>query len=221
MSKGIYVSEHEFRSFAQQTEPLAGPLGGQIATRLAAGDMTSFFGLLPNPDPVLRQMGQNIRVYRNLLADPAVMGPRRRRIGALMKMERGFDLDQSKRTPVRVLKALEDVFSQLGTDRFIRDWIDGAFFGYRVSEVMWGNVSGLVAPVDVIAKPSEYGDRVFFIRDGGEAVHSAVYLADDIVFTKNGTGFEQPWTLMHLKDLLDIYGSTEHVKLIAYRERDR
>ena len=54
MTRGLYVSETEFVSFAQQSEPMAGPLGGQIATRLAAGDMTSFFGLLPNPDPVLR-----------------------------------------------------------------------------------------------------------------------------------------------------------------------
>lgn len=156
MTRGLYVSPTEFVSFAQQSEPLTGSLGGQIATRLAAGDMTSFFGLLPNPDPVLRQMGQNIRVYRNLLADPAVMGPRRRRIGAIMKMVRGFDPDKSKRTPARVLKALEDVFSRLDIDRLIRDWVDGAFFGYRVSEVMWGSVGGLVVPVDAIAKPSEW-----------------------------------------------------------------
>ncbi len=156
MTRGLYVSPTEFVSFAQQTEPLIGPLGNQIATRMAAGDMTSFFGLLPNPDPVLRAMGQNIRVYRNLLADPSVMGPRRRRIGALKKMERGFDSELSKRTPVRVMKALKDIFSRLPVNRLINDWIDGAFFGYRVGEVMWGNASGLVAPVDVIAKPSEW-----------------------------------------------------------------
>lgn len=156
MTRGLYVSPTEFVSFAQQSEPLTGTLGGQIATRLAAGDMTSFFGLLPNPDPVLRAMGQNIRVYRNLLADPSVMGPRRRRIGALMKMQRGFDPERCKRTPTRVLKAIEDIFSRLPVDRLVRDWIDGAFFGYRVSEVMWGNANGLVVPVDAIAKPSEW-----------------------------------------------------------------
>src|SRR5690242_19034826 len=129
MTRGLYVSPTEFVSFAQQTEPMKSRLGNQITTRLAAGDMSSFFGLLPNPDPVLRQMGQNIAVDRNLLADPAVMGPRRRRIGAIMKMVRGFDPEKSKRTPARVLKALEDVFSRLDVDRMIRDWIDGAFFG--------------------------------------------------------------------------------------------
>lgn len=156
MSRGLYVSPTEFVSFAQQTEPLSGNLAGQIATRLAAGDMTSFFGLLPNPDPVLRAMGQNIKVYRNLLADPLVMGARRRRAGAVLAMERGFDPDQSKRTPSRVMKALESIFSELDMQRLVRDLIDGAFFGYRVAEVMWGSKNGLVAPLDLIAKPSEW-----------------------------------------------------------------
>jgi phage gp29-like protein len=156
MKNGLYVNPTDFQAFAQTTEPLAGSLGGQIATRLAAGDMSSFFGLLPNPDPVLRAMGQNIRVYKNLMSDPSVMGPRRRRIGAIMKMERGFDLEQSKQTPARVLKALTEHMATLNIDRIIRDWIDGAFLGYRVSEMMWGIAEGLPMVVDVIAKPSEW-----------------------------------------------------------------
>ena len=156
MKNGLYISPSEFRSFSAQSEPLGGNLGNQIATRMAAGDMTSFFGLLPNPDPVLRAMGKNIAVYRNLLADPSVMGPRRRRIGALMEMQRGFDSELSKGTPARVLKACEAVFARLPINRIVRDWIDGAFMGYRVAEVMWGNEAGLVQPIDAIAKPSEW-----------------------------------------------------------------
>jgi phage gp29-like protein len=153
------LSPAEFVSFSQQIEPLNkanGSLSGQIATRLAAGDMASFFGLLPNPDPVLRAMGKQIPVYRNLLVDPLVMGARRRRAGAVLAMERGFDLEQSKRTPARVLKALEAAFAELDVQRIVRDLIDGAFFGYRVSEVMWGNKGGLVLPLDLIGKPSEW-----------------------------------------------------------------
>src|SRR6185369_1143907 len=38
-----------------------------------------------------------------------------------------------------------------------------------------------------IAKANHYGDLIFFLdRTGNTAIHSAVYLADDIVFTKNG-----------------------------------
>lgn len=156
MSRGLYVSPTEFRSFADQADPMGGGLAGQIATRLAAGDMTSFFGLLPNPDPVLKAMGQDIKVYRNLLADPLVMGARRRRAAAVLSMERGFDAELSKRTPARVMKAVESVFARLDIQRLVRDLIDGSFYGYRVAEVMWGPSDGLMAPKDVIAKPGEW-----------------------------------------------------------------
>lgn len=156
MNRGLYISPTEFRSFADQADPMSGGLAGQIATRLAAGDMTSFFGLLPNPDPVLKAMGKHIPVYRNLLADPLVMGARRRRTAAVLSMERGFDAEESRQTPVRVMKAVEAAFSRLDLQRMVRDLIDGAFFGYRVAEVMWGASDGIVAPLDVIAKPSEW-----------------------------------------------------------------
>jgi len=156
VSRGLYVSPTEFRSFADQSDPTGGGLAGQIATRLAAGDMTSFFGLLPNPDPVLKAMGKDIHVYRNLLADPLVMGARRRRSAAVLSMERGFDAELSRRTPARVMKAVESVFDRLDIQRLVRDLMDGAFFGYRVAEVMWGAADGLVAPLDVIAKPGEW-----------------------------------------------------------------
>lgn len=156
MSRGLYVSPTEFRSFADQADPMGGGLTGQIASRMAAGDMTSFFGLLPNPDPVLKAMGKDIQVYRSLLADPLVMGARRRRASAVLSMERGFDSTLSARTPARVLKAVETVFATLDLQRLVRDWIDGAFYGYRVAEVMWEPRDGLVAPVDVVAKPGEW-----------------------------------------------------------------
>lgn len=164
MKTGLYISPHEFRSFADQADPMAGGLAGQIATRLAAGDITSFCGLLPNPDPVLKAMGKDIKVYRNLLADPLVMGARRRRASAVLAMERGFDETLSKRTPARVLKAVEAVFAELDIQRLVRDLIDGAFFGYRVAEVMWGPSGGLMVPRDVIAKPGEW-----FGFDGDDA----------------------------------------------------
>lgn len=152
MKSGLWVSPTEFVSFAQQTAPL----GDQVATRAAAGDLSTFFGMLPNPDPVLKKMGKDIDVYRDLLADPLVKGHRRRRTAAVMAMERGLDDEQSKATPARVRKAVEAMLANLDMQRIIRDQIDGAFFGYRVSEVMWGNAGGAAAPVDLIAKPSEW-----------------------------------------------------------------
>ncbi|MDB5243514.1 MAG: hypothetical protein JWP57_4139, partial [Spirosoma sp.] len=152
MNSGLWVSPTEFVSFAQQTEPLA----GQIASRVAAGDFSGFFGLLPNPDPVLKKMGKDIQAYRDLLVDPLVKGARRRRTAAVLAMERGIDDEKSKGTPARVRKAVENVLAHLDMQRIVRDQMDGSFFGYRVSEVMWGLVDGVPGPLDLIAKPSEW-----------------------------------------------------------------
>ena len=50
-----------------------------------------------------------------------------------------------------------------------------------------------------------YGDIAFFSKPDGGIVHSAVYLADDIFFTKNGATFTYPWMLETLTDLLKQY----------------
>jgi hypothetical protein len=72
-----------------------------------------------------------------------------------------------------------------------------------------------------IAKPTKYGDIILFLDgDSNNAIHSAVYLADDIVFTKNGNNMAQPWMLMHLKDLTMKYESDGPGRMIVYRNRN-
>jgi hypothetical protein len=70
-----------------------------------------------------------------------------------------------------------------------------------------------------VAKPSAYGDIVFLLDDRNTALHSAVYIADDLVFTKNGDNYMQPWMLMHLKDMLATYSSEPPPRMVVYRNR--
>jgi hypothetical protein len=51
----------------------------------------------------------------------------------------------------------------------------------------------------------EFGDVLMFLDDQGQAIHSCVYIADDIVFTKNGENLVAPWLLMKLEDVRSIY----------------
>jgi hypothetical protein len=37
--------------------------------------------------------------------------------------------------------------------------------------------------------------------------HSAVYLADDLVFTKNGQNYTMPWMIMRISDLHAMYSN--------------
>jgi hypothetical protein len=58
---------------------------------------------------------------------------------------------------------------------------------------------------DKVEPPYRYGDVLMFIEPDGKAVHSATYLADDIMFTKNGSNILAPWLLMRLQDLAKLY----------------
>ena len=70
-----------------------------------------------------------------------------------------------------------------------------------------------------IAAPSLYGDILLLMNDRNEIKHSAVYLADDIVFTKNGNNYRQPWMLMRIPDLLATYPATPAMRPIYMRRK--
>jgi hypothetical protein len=82
----------------------------------------------------------------------------------------------------------------------------------------------LTADYYQIYNPSQVGDVVFLTRKNGTVVHAASYIADDIVFTKNGGNFTQPWIFMHLQDLVDYYANdgkeSEPINTVYYRRKN-
>lgn len=66
----------------------------------------------------------------------------------------------------------------------------------------------------------QYGDIILILKGNSEAIHSAVYLAEDVVFTKNGLSRSQPWILMRLKDMLANFPSESAIKVLAYRNKN-
>ena len=56
-----------------------------------------------------------------------------------------------------------------------------------------------------IQEPSQLGDLMFLTSGGKTVIHVATYVADDLVFTKNGEDFRQPWVLMHMADMMETY----------------
>ncbi len=68
----------------------------------------------------------------------------------------------------------------------------------------------------VEGKPS-YGDIFLFVRGGTEVLHSAVFIADNVLFTKNGGSPREPWVLMKLEDLSAIYPDEKPVEIVVLR----
>ncbi len=59
--------------------------------------------------------------------------------------------------------------------------------------------------VEVAAAAKQYADLVVFRTREGKLIHSAVYVADDLVFTKNGRSPRRPWVLEKLDDVRALY----------------
>ena len=56
-----------------------------------------------------------------------------------------------------------------------------------------------------ILNGQQLGDLVFLTTENDTVIHAAAYLADDLVFTKNGVSHTQPWILMHQDDMVETY----------------
>jgi hypothetical protein len=68
--------------------------------------------------------------------------------------------------------------------------------------------------------PYQLGDVLFFTdSQTGDAYHSCAYIADDIVFTKNGRSPLQPWILMKLDKVKNLYDLHFRTDTTAYRRK--
>ncbi|MBS1186719.1 MAG: hypothetical protein H6R04_737 [Burkholderiaceae bacterium] len=146
---GIYVSPTEFVQFGGNRRQL----GVQLATRNNRPDFNDWSMLLPNPDPVLKKLGKDIQVYRDLRTEPQVGGNIRRRKGAVLALEHGIDRGKAKS---RAAALIESVFARLPMNRIISEILDASLYGYQPIEVVWGKVGGYIVPVDLIGKPAEW-----------------------------------------------------------------
>ncbi len=67
----------------------------------------------------------------------------------------------------------------------------------------------------------ELGDLVFFMAGSNQLYHTAVYIADDVLFTKNGALPSRPWMLVRLEDMQDYYPKHDPIEVHYFRRRGR
>jgi len=128
-------------------------VGADIATRMAAFDFSVIGQLLPNPDPLLKELGQDIRVYRNLARDPHVGACIRRRKSALKALQWGLNRSNA---PARVEKSVRAMLDDLDMQRIIGQAATAVLYGYQPLELTWSGSAGGVWVTDIQAKPPEW-----------------------------------------------------------------
>lgn len=101
-------------------------------------------------------------------------------------------------------------------------WTSMNFFGSQPDD-RYTDASYLKKTLDTdyypISTPPLLGDLVFFTKPQGEVVHCAVYVADDILFTKNGAAYSSPWILMTLDDMVAFYPADPPLQIHIYRQK--
>lgn len=103
-------------------------------------------------------------------------------------------------------------------------WTSLNFFNYTPQNYLLSErlaTSAVLQRFTPVKPPYLYGDILFYLSEKGDAVHSCIYLADDMVFTKNGRNAFQPWVILTLKDLNKVYmhGTTKTIQ--GYRHKER
>ena len=103
-------------------------------------------------------------------------------------------------------------------------WTSLNFFSYEPKDYLLDAIlatSAVLENCEKVEPPYRYGDILMFIDDKkGSAMHSCVYLADDIVFTKNGRNILSPWVVMRLENVEQLYMYRGDSHIQGYRRRE-
>lgn len=133
---------------------IATSLADEIASRQSM--VFSFGGMmlsLPNPDPILKRLGKDIEIYREIMSDPVIKGATRRRRSAVVGLEYG--LEQGKASE-KAMALCEQVLTHINLQALIRELHDASWFGYSPAEIYWERTGSLWLPSKVVGKPPEW-----------------------------------------------------------------
>jgi len=79
----------------------------------------------------------------------------------------------------------------------------------------------MVKNYTVISTTPRLGDIAMLFTPDSRVVHSCVYIADDLYFSKNGPSHISPWVLMQTADILNLFPAYDGLKMIYYRPNEK
>lgn len=104
-------------------------------------------------------------------------------------------------------------------------WTSLNFFNYDAQPYLLDSrlaTTAVLERFNPVEGPYKFGDILFFLdNQRGDAFHSCVYIADDIVFTKNGRNVLSPWIFARLEDVKKVYLYDNNGRIQGYRNKVR
>ena len=103
-------------------------------------------------------------------------------------------------------------------------WTSLNFFNYEPHDYLLDArlaTSQVLENFNPVDPPYQYADVLFFLDNTtGDAFHSCVHLADNIVYTKNGRNILSPWVIMRLEDVKKVYLYKGNGRVQGFRRKD-
>ena len=139
----LWLSDTESYTIPESPSPVT----GEIASRRRSLDYWGLSSYLPDPDPVLQKLGQDVLVYRDLLADPHVFACYQSRKGGVLSADWTIEpeLGRKKNPDPKLIKLLGIFQEQVDLYGVISQILDASFFGFSVLEVLWSYHGGVLA----------------------------------------------------------------------------
>lgn len=125
----------------------------EIVTREKAQSFFAFFGILPDPDPILRKLGKDAKVFSDILSDSHVYSAVQQRKSVVQSMLWEIEKDKSTDREMSFVKA---AFEKIDMDAVINSLLNAPLSGFAVLEVMWELKDGYFIPSNIIEKPNEW-----------------------------------------------------------------
>lgn len=189
---------------AQVTQHLSSEIASRAAAMYGGFDISGLMMALPNPDAVLKKLGRDIEVYRDILNDPAIKGAIRRRRSSVVGLEYG--LTQGNASD-KTLNLCQQTLANINMRGLTRELHDAALYGYSPAEVYWQKQQGLWLPEKVVGKPPEWfsfnHDNELCFRQLGNI--TGVSVPDmKFIMARNDATFANPYGVA---DLAAVYWS--------------
>ena len=149
----LWISENNFVEIDDRES-----LAKEIAPRSQSLDWLGIMGFLPDPDPVLRKLGQDMTVYRQLLSDAHVWSCYQSRKAGVLSCE--WEIIESAtggaRPNKQAYQMISDMMAEFDVYQINTDMLDAPFYGMSPIEIIWNADNHKWLPERIIGKPPEW-----------------------------------------------------------------
>ncbi len=169
---------------------------------------------LPNPDVILRTIGNRISKLTELRVDTHLSSIIQSRKSGVLSLE--WELLHNDDSQVQNT-FIQDIFNNLDMNKIISEMLETPLYGYKFLEIVWEYRNGYYIPINVIGKPCEWftfdnNNVGYFNRNDGVKIFASNM---KFLILQNNASYDNPygeallskcfWPIVFKKDVVKYW----------------